>query len=81
MTRDHAELARQLLDAIARLRGELVACSSLLDRPFTDAPDQTPWMRVERRLLAVMTASTELTAGLSPAADHHARPAAGTEEG
>lgn len=56
---------RVLNHAIARLSTTLIAVSPLLDKPFTDAPDQSPWTRTADRLRAVTDAAAAITADLA----------------
>jgi hypothetical protein len=56
-----AVLAHELRVALARMQTILVANSSLLSVPFTDAPEQSPWMRVEAALIRLSAAAGALS--------------------
>jgi hypothetical protein len=62
-------LVRELQDAISSLRATLIASSSLLDQPFTNAPEQSPWTRTSARLLRVMAAADAIEAAARLAAE------------
>ncbi|MFJ6616654.1 hypothetical protein ACIQOW_03595 [Kitasatospora sp. NPDC091335] len=58
-----AQAGAALTQACRRLQSELITSAHLLDRPFTNAPDQSPWTRVKAKLSGLHAAAVDVSSG------------------
>lgn len=65
----HAALVRHLQATVKHLTAEIIASSSLLDKPFTNAPDQSPWTRIAYRLNQLRNVADAIETALTPKPD------------
>jgi hypothetical protein len=60
--REHVEVALKSADEALRLNiVHWIACSDLLDEPFSDAPGQSPWTRSGKRAVDQAAAARTMT--------------------
>jgi hypothetical protein len=57
-----AEPRKRVADAKRRLFAHIIASAHLLDKPFTNAPDQSPWTQMKRAMEGLNAALAELDA-------------------
>lgn len=61
-----ADARRRLVDAKRTLFARIIASAHLLEKPFSNAPDQSPWTRISRTMAGLDAAVKEIARSTDP---------------